>query len=127
MKRSVGHYKNWVSILNVLLSGPVSLADLVRKTGVDYDTIRPLMNELRKGEVVHIMGWRQDSCNRWAIAVYQLGMGVDAKKPKAKTGAQRMQARTHRKTAAEEDELFQPIGKPFIQNATIDNALRSWL
>lgn len=125
MRRKFTYYGNWVSLLRTMLNGPVSLRELEAKTGIDYETLRPLMKALHAGGVVHISHWRIDSMGRMSIACYQLGYGVDALKRKPKTGAQRMAAHVKRKRAAEERPL-PPASRKLVPNATLDQALRGW-
>lgn len=124
-RRSYTYYGNWVSLLDAMLSGPVSLRDLVAKTGVNYETLRPLINALHEGGVVYVSHWRADSMGRMSIACYQLGFGVDALKRKPKTPSQRTRDYVKRKLAAQERPL-QPATPVLVPNAELDQALRGW-
>lgn len=123
---TVGYYNVWARVLKVMLDGTFSLKEIAAKTSIDYETLRPLINELRKNGVVYIESWRRDTKNRQSIAVYQLGIGVDAKKRPARTGVERTRAYKQRQRAADEDKLFKPTGKPLVRDSAIDNALRAW-
>ncbi len=127
MRRTVGHYATWTGVLSALLTAPCSLRDICIKSGVDYETIRPLVNELHKEGLLHITAWRRDKMNRASIAVYSLGFGVDAKKPAAKPAVVRTAAYKNRKQAADEDKLFAPAGLSTISNAMLDTTMRSWI
>lgn len=123
---TVGYYNIWARVLKVMIDGTFSLKEITAKTGIDYETLRPLINELRKSGVVYIESWQRDAKNRQSIAVYKLGLGVDAKKQPPRTGAARTRAYKQRQRSKHEDKLFKPIGKPLVANSAIDNAMRAW-
>lgn len=90
--------RNIPLILRLLMEGPKTIADLAERTGIRYDTVREFVNELHTGGVVYISGWRKLVKQASPSAVWTLGIGLDAPRPKAKTGAQRTQAWHQRKT-----------------------------
>lgn len=124
-RRSYTYYGNWASIIKVLLTGPASLRELEDKTGVHYETLRPLMKALHAEGVVFVAQWKIDGMGRASIACYQLGFGCDAPKRKPKTPAQRTMKYKNKKLAAKEEPLGQ-TNTPLITNNTIDLALRGW-
>lgn len=124
-RRSYTYYGNWVSLLSAMLTAPVSLRELETKTGINYETLRPLMKALHQGGVVHVSHWRIDSMGRASIACYQLGFGVDAPKRKPKTPTQRTMAYINRKRAAAEEPL-PAATSTLVPNAALDQALRGW-
>lgn len=127
MRRTAGHYATWTGVLAALLTAPCSLKDICAKSGVDYETVRPLVNELHKEGLLHITAWRRDGRNRASIAVYSLGFGVDVKKPPAKTPAARTMAYMNRKRVADEDKLFAADPPRPATNTILDTTLRSWI
>lgn len=122
----VGAHANIVRFLGAMVDGAHSLRALCDKTGIHYETLRPLINLLHEQGVVHISAWKLDSMGRQSIAVYQLGVGVDVPKRKPKTGSQRSLAYKYRKQAGEEDKLFKSVNTPLVRNAGLDQALRGW-
>lgn len=85
----VSYRRNAARFIALLMRGNLSLAELADKTPMDYDRARTFVRDLKAEGVVHIAAWRRDSMNRASIAVYQLGLGVDAPKPRARTGVER--------------------------------------
>lgn len=124
-RRSYTYYDNWVRLLTAMLTAPASLRELEDKTGIHYETLRPLMKALHAGGVVHITGWRIDGMNRASIALYQLGFGPDAPKRKPKTPAQRSMKYKNKRLAREEAPLV-GVSKTLVANNAIDMALRGW-
>lgn len=80
---------NAARFISLLLAGHHSLADLARLTPMDYETARLFLKDLKRAGVVHVAAWRRDDMNRASIAIYALGHGVDALKPRAKTAVER--------------------------------------
>lgn len=74
----------------LLMRGQYSLSELSEKTPMDYEVARKFLLDLKSEGVVHVCGWRRDKMNRASIAIYALGIGVDAPKPSAMTDMQRM-------------------------------------
>ncbi len=71
------------------MEGRYSLAEIAEKTPMHYERARGFLLDLKAEGVVHISAWRRDSMNRASIAIYTLGLGVDAPKPTPKTPTQR--------------------------------------
>jgi hypothetical protein len=71
------------------MEGRYSLKELSEKTPMHYERAREFLLDLKAENVVHISAWRRDALNRASIAIYTLGVGVDAPKPAAKTPSQR--------------------------------------
>lgn len=124
-RRSVGYYENWAGILQAMLTQPCTLRELAAKSGVHYETLRPLVNALHDAGVVHISHWKVDTMGRESIASYQLGFGVDAPKRPAKTGAQRSM-KYKVKQVAKQQEPLRPQTPILVPNAAIDVAMRAW-
>lgn len=124
-KRSAGHYSLWASWLSAMLTKPYSLRELEAKTGIHYETLRPLMNALHEAGVVHVSHWRIDRMGRMSVAVYQLGFGVDARKRPIKTGAERTRKYKVKQLAKKETPLV-PQTPILVPNAEIDTAMRAW-
>lgn len=77
------------SLLRLLMGGSYSLYEMADKTGMDYETVRPFVNELHAAGVVHITDWRRRAnVARWT-ALYTLGTSIDAPKPKPLNGTKR--------------------------------------
>lgn len=81
--------RNIAKLIKLLLRGLSSTQDIANETGMDYETVRPMIKELRAEKVVRVGSWRLDSMGRASIAVWELGEGPDAPKPPSKTGLQR--------------------------------------
>lgn len=90
---------NLALFIEALLDG-ATLREIVEHTGINYETIRPTINEMHP-RVVYIEAWKQDSLGRWSIAVYRLGRHVDAKKPRPRTMTERTRAYLQRKAPPE--------------------------
>lgn len=88
-KSPVSYRRNAARFIRLLMQRDMSMAELAEKTPMDYERVRCFIRDLKAEGVVHICGWRRDSNNRTSIALYALGIGVDAVKPKAKTDVQR--------------------------------------
>lgn len=118
-----GNHPNVVRFLKAMIQGPQSIRDISDKTSISYETVRPLIRLLHEEGVIHISHWRSDMMGRASIAVYALGIGIDAPKRKPKTGAQRSLAYKHRQEA----QTLITIGNAGrIKNNHLDMALRSW-
>jgi hypothetical protein len=101
----------------------VSLRELEQKTGIAYETLRPMMNALKKEQVVYIAFWRADNLNRMSIACYSLGFGVDAPKRQPKTGAQRSM-KYKNKIREKMDPM---VSTKTTKTNAIDQAMRNWI
>jgi len=123
MRRKYSYYGNIASIIRELLAFPVSLRELEAKTGIAYETLRPMMNALKKEQVVHIAMWKVDSMNRASIACYSLGFGVDALKRKPKTGAQR--SMKYKNKIRDKSDPLQYVRSTKANE--IDQAIRNWI
>lgn len=110
-------------IIRELLSFPKSLRELEAKTGIAYETLRPMMNALKKEQVVHIAMWKIDSMNRASIACYSLGFGVDAPKRQPKTGAQR--SMKYKNKIRDREDPLQYVRS--TKSSDIDQAMRNWI
>lgn len=88
-KSPVSYRRNAARFIRLLMQRDMSMAELAEKTPMDYERVRCFIHDLKAEGVVHICGWRRDSNGRMSIALYALGMGVDATKPKAKTSVER--------------------------------------
>lgn len=122
-RRKYSYYANIASIIRELQNYPVSLKELEQKTGIHYETLRAMINALRKEQVVYIAFWRADGLNRMSIACYSLGFGVDAPKRQPKTGAQRSM-----KYKNKIREKVDPLKTTrTIKTNAVDQAMRSWI
>lgn len=107
----ISYRRNAARLIALLMQGRYSLTELADKAPMHYERTRLFVLDLKAEGVVHITSWRRDSKGRASIAIYALGLGVDAPKPRAKTGAQR----THKYKTKKE---HQPLTKaPTIVNA----------
>jgi hypothetical protein len=114
MKKHVSYRRNAARFIYLLMQGHHSLAELAELTPMDYERARVFVHDLKAEGVVHVCAWRRDSRNRNSIALYQLGLGVDAPKPTAKTGVQRTRAYKQRKE-------YKPLhAAPVKINAPVD-------
>lgn len=123
MRRKYSYYGNIAAIIRELMAFPVSLRELEQKTGIAYETLRPMMNALKKEQVVHIAMWKIDSMNRASIACYSLGFGVDAPKRQPKTGAQR--SMKYKNKIRDKSDPLQYVRS--TKSSDIDQAMRNWL
>lgn len=123
MRRKYSYYGNIAMIIRELLSFPKSLRELEAKTGIAYETLRPMMNALKKEQVVHIAMWKIDSMNRASIACYSLGFGVDAPKRQPKTGAQR--SMKYKNKIRDKSDPLQYVRS--TKSSDIDQAMRNWI
>ena len=123
MRRKYSYYANIAAIIRELTTYPVSLRELEQKTGIAYETLRPMMNALKKEQVVYIAFWRADNLNRMSIACYSLGFGVDAPKRQPKTGAQRSM-KYKNKIREKMDPM---VSTRTTKTNEIDQAMRSWI
>lgn len=89
MKQKSHYRRNAARLISLLMRGSCSLAELAEKTPMHYERVRCFMADLKAEGVVHISAWRRDSRNRASVALYSLGLGVDAPKPSSMTGLQR--------------------------------------
>jgi hypothetical protein len=69
-------------ILQELIEGPCTVAELVDITGLHFITMQRLTHTLYKMKVIHVAAWEKDCKNRWSIRAYALGHGKDKPKPK---------------------------------------------
>jgi predicted transcriptional regulator len=89
----------WGDIINLLLVG-ASNREIAEETGLTPDTVREYTTVLhKKKKAVHIDSWDSDPRGAMTVAVYRLGPGKDAKKPKPRTATQRKQAQRARERA----------------------------
>lgn len=102
-----GAHSNIAAFLKAMLSGPMTKRQLANATGIYYDTMLSLIAALERENVVHICEWLPDSMGRYQIAVYTLGAGEDAEKPKKQTAAMRSAAYKKR-LKAKNDSIYQP-------------------
>lgn len=122
-RRAYTYYGNWAAFIKLLHKAPASLREIEAKTGIHYETLRPMMKALHAAEAVHISHWRIDGMGRASIACYALGFGVDAPKRPPKTGAQRSMKYKNKKQAEAERAALPPMR---ITNNALDTALRGW-
>jgi predicted ArsR family transcriptional regulator len=120
-----GNQKNIVALFKALLGPPLSIFDLVEKTGVSYDTTRPLIKRLHAEGLVHISHWKVDAMGRQCVAVYALGYGQDAPKRRPKTQAERSRASYLRHTRGEVLPTVGNVGR--LKAPALDHAMRGWL
>ena len=123
MRRKYSYYGNIAAIIRELIAFPVSIRELETKTGIAYETLRPMMNALKKEQVVHIAMWKIDSMNRASIACYSLGFGVDAPKRQPKTGAQR--SMKYKNKIRDREYPLQYVKS--TKSSDIDQAMRNWI
>ena len=123
MRRKYSYYGNIAAIIRELIAFPVSIRELATKTGIAYETLRPMMNALKKEQVVHIAMWKIDSMNRASIACYSLGFGVDAPKRQPKTGAQR--SMKYKNKIRDKSDPLQYVRS--TKASDIDQAIRNWI
>lgn len=119
----VSNQRNLIRLLGVMVRHDCSLNELSERSGIHYETLRPVIKMLHADGTVHISHWRIDSLGRQSIAVYRLGLGTDAAKRKPKTGAERSMTWKN-KQEAKADRL--ESAGPVIKNSTIDALLRTW-
>lgn len=74
--------------MEALIPGKHDHHDLEEIVGLKHDTVSQYLKQLHKRRVIHVAEWRIAD-NGYRIPVFKLGSGVDARKPRAKTAAQR--------------------------------------
>lgn len=87
--KQVSYRRVAARFIKLLMRGNLSLTELAEQAPMHYERARCFVHDLKAEGVVHIAAWRKDARGLASIAVYQLGIGVDAPKPKAKTGVER--------------------------------------
>lgn len=100
-RKHFGHARA-VRLLTLLQTGHQSLNQLAANAGGSYESVRGFIKLLYEARLVHITGWRYDSYRRPSIALYTLGAGIDAPKPRAKSSVERQLAYQRRKQAREQ-------------------------
>ena len=91
----------YAKIFRFLLEGPATIGEMARVSGLSYDTVLRFVATLRpKPRVLRICAWQADSMGRMSIQIFELGSEPDAKRPKAKTGAERMKLLKERRARA---------------------------
>lgn len=85
----ISYRRNAARLISLLMQGRYSLTELAEKAPMHYERTRLFVLDLKAEGVVHISAWRRDSRNRASIALYALGIGIDAPKPSAQTALQR--------------------------------------
>lgn len=116
----LGNHVNLVRWLQLMLVAPRSLREMADKTGMHYETLRPLVKLMHQNRVCHISGWRLDSMGRQSVAVYALGMGADAPRKPPKTTAQRSLKYINRKRQAQ--EVLKPARTRLVADASLEAA-----
>jgi hypothetical protein len=123
-KQRVNNKRNLVRLLEGMLTGTRTNAELADYTGMHYHTVIEFTAAMRKAGVAHVAGWRKDSRGMDRTAVLQLGPGLDAPRRRL-TDSQRTAAYVARKrAAAEAAEPLSNTGRPLVPNPTLENWLR---
>ena len=127
--KTFGNHANISNFLTLMFKGSQSLSDITRETGMAYETVRHLVLHLHKSGCLYIVGWRRDMMNRASIALYQIGIGVDVPKPRARTAVERNRKLRIKKAAADE-----PLGnkgkhsmfKPDAPSTSVQSLISTW-
>lgn len=90
--------RRYAAFLAALMRGGNTTYELAEKTGMDYETVRPFINELHTAGLVHIIGWRRTGKVGKPSAVWVLGEGADVPRPTPRTSRQRQRDLLARKT-----------------------------
>jgi hypothetical protein len=88
----------WAKVIDMLLVA-ASCREIADETGLTYETVREYFSVLHNKKVIHIDHWDMDPRGAMTVAVYRMGHGKDAKKPKPRTATQRKQAQRARERA----------------------------
>lgn len=99
-------HKSIAKFLSALLIAPMTSKQISDYTGIHYETIRGLMSVLREENVVHVCEWKADTIGRYQTAIYSLGSGTDAEKPKPQNGSLRQ--KKSKLKQAKNDSIYQP-------------------
>ncbi len=75
----------------LMCEGIYSCAEMAEMTGLHYVTVLQYTREIYLAGAEHIAAWETDARGRQCVRIYMLGEGVDAKRKKAKTMAQRQE------------------------------------
>ena len=65
-----------------MLQSGATKNEIVEQTGIAYLGVGSFINDLHADGKVYISTWQKDALNRWSQAVWTLGEGKDAKKPR---------------------------------------------
>lgn len=121
---SFRNHANISKFLKLMFKGPQSLRDIERETGMKYETVRSLVVNLHKSGCVYITGWRRDMMNRASIALYQIGIGVDEPKPRARTDVERTR-KCQIKKAVAADPLGYKRKQSMFQREAVPDSVQS--
>jgi|GEM_PF-4958780 len=116
-------------ILAALEAGPLTVHALSVKVSLHYDRTREYVFDLAAQHLVHIKAWKPLPTGRQhPVAVYVLGAGKDAKKPKRMTGAQRQAAMRKRIFADQERrELYLARGRAMKRVKRAISKPQTWI
>ena len=92
-------------LIEAMLDGVYSCAELAEVTGLHYVTVLDYTRELHRAKAAHICNWEKDARGRDVIKIYKIGRGRDAKREKL-SGAERQARSRERKKAAEIAQMF---------------------
>lgn len=127
--KTFGNHANISNFLTLMFKGPQSLSDITRETGMAYETVRHLVLHLHKSGCLYISGWRRDMMNRASIAIYQIGIGVDVPKPRARTAVERTRKCQIKKDTATESlcsKAKHSMFKPDAPSTSIQSLISTW-
>ncbi len=129
MNKTFGNHANISNFLTLMFKGPQSLRDIERETGMAYETVRHLARHLHGKGCVYIAGWRRDMMNRASIALYQIGIGVDVPKPRARTGTERTRKSQIKKAASDQRLGYKEklsMFKPAVEADSVQSLISTW-
>lgn len=92
-------------LIEALLDGVYSCAELAERTGLHYVTVCNYTKELHRIKAAHICHWDTDSRGRQLLKIYKLGRGTDAKRTKM-TRAERQTRYRNKQKQLKQIQLF---------------------
>jgi hypothetical protein len=90
----------YAMLLEDLVAGPATRQELMRRTGLSYETIMSVVRALHSRRLIHVTAWERDAIGRHSIAAFAFGSKADAKRPPALTRGECKRNQRARKAAA---------------------------
>ena len=112
---------NMIGWLKLMLLGAYTIREMANRTGMHYETLRPIIKRMHAEGLVHVAGWRVEATGRHYAARYQYGIGVDAKKPRPRTVAER-QRKYNAKLARVAEDKLSPASTRLVANSALESA-----
>lgn len=84
VKKTYVNAMTHAQLMKLLWQGTLSRAELAEECGFNEETVRRQISALYAIGMVHIKSWAEDDSGRFSLAIFKLGPGKDAEKPKKK-------------------------------------------